>query len=106
MKTRRGGRKAIMPPAQRDLLRWTDCGIMATGTDCLSKYSLNSVFVFKGSLMYGGRWPEEDTLSAVLNGCFFRGFKSVCHAFGCARAPSVSQHRRLLAKVGDFASSQ
>lgn len=96
-----------MLPAQRDLLRWTDCGIIATDRDCLGKYSLNSVFVFKASLMYVCRqMAEEDTLSAVLNGCFFRGFKSVCRAFGRARAPSVSQHRRLLDIVGDFASSQ
>lgn len=37
---------------------------------------------------------------------FFRGFKSVCCAFGCTRVPSVSQHSRLLAMVRDFASSQ
>lgn len=53
------GGEAIMLPVQRDLLRWTECGIIATDTDCLSKYSLNSVFVFKGSLMYGDRWPRK-----------------------------------------------
>lgn len=63
-------KKAITLPAQPDLLRWTDCGILATDTDCLSKYSLNSVFVFKRLSHVWRQMAGEDTLSAVLNGCF------------------------------------
>lgn len=74
MKRRTGVKKAIMSPAQRDLLRWTECGIIATDTDCSSKYSLNSVFVFKGSHVWR-QMAEEDTLSAVLNGCFLEVLK-------------------------------
>lgn len=37
---------------------------------------------------------------------FFRAFKSVCRAFGRARAPGVSQHEKLSATVDNFARSQ
>lgn len=54
-----GKSKTLMSSVQPDLLRWTERCIIATGTDCVSKYFLNSVFVFKGSLMYGDRWPRK-----------------------------------------------
>lgn len=47
---------------------------MATDTDCLSKYSPNLVFVFKGAHVWK-QMAEEDTLSAILNGCFLEVLK-------------------------------
>lgn len=63
-----------MLPVHRDLLRCTECSIIATVTDCFSKYSLNSVFVLKGSHVWR-QMAEEDTLSAALNGCFLEVLK-------------------------------
>lgn len=79
-----------MPPGQRDLFRWTECGIIATDTDCLSKYSLNYVFVFKGSHLWR-QMAEEDTLSAVLNGCLFLFFFEVLKVFAVLLAAHKNQ---------------
>lgn len=42
---------------------------------------------------------ESDTLSAAPKWLFFRAFKSVCRAFGRARAPSISQQGKLSATL-------
>lgn len=70
------------------LLRWTGRRIVATDADCLSKYSLNSVFVLSRCSGLWRQMVDSHTFSLGLSACFCGAFKSVCRAPGRARAPA------------------